>query len=47
MNEPMRTPELKFFRHPDLVQRDPPVEKPERGTLLGPLAHVRRVEVGG
>jgi hypothetical protein len=46
MNEPMRTPELKFFRRADLVERDPPIGKAERRALLSPLAHVRRLEVG-
>ena len=45
MNEPMRTPELKFFRRADLIQRDPPVEEPERNTLFRPLAHVLGLEV--
>jgi len=46
MNEPLRTPELEFFRRADVVQRDPPVEKPKRNALFGPPAHVRRLEVG-
>ena len=45
MNEPMRTPELKFFRRADLVERDPPVEEPKRNPLFRPLVHMLRLEV--
>ena len=47
MNEPLRMPELKFFARADLVQCDPPVGEADRVALLDPLAHVRRLEVGG
>ena len=45
MNEPLRTPELKFFRRADLVQRDAAVEEAERGALFDPFAHMRHAEV--
>jgi hypothetical protein len=46
MNEPLRTPELKFFRRADLVRRDVPVEESQFGSAIDPILHVRRLEVG-
>ena len=45
MNEPLRTPELKFFPRSEGKERDLTIGKAERDARLRPSAHVRRGEM--
>lgn len=46
MNEPLRTPELKFYRQSQVMNRDAPIEEAQRRPLLDPSAHMLGLKVG-